>query len=158
MHNADRLYEDRAAMLRDLRKSDVVCVQHMHLLADPARKLRRSDLLHALHHIEASGATVFEISTGRHTADRRMRDKMLIDATEALASGRAPNRNTTPGRPKAPLTARETAAIERHWKSAEHATDQDAARAIQAMGCKRLTASVIRKRVGNSGRPYRAKK
>lgn len=80
----------RLMLVSDLRRGDIVKVRHLHLLAEPKRRSidnPRRDLWAIVHQIEDRGATIFEVSTGRTTANPRDRDNMIADAIEIVTRG-----------------------------------------------------------------------
>jgi ketopantoate hydroxymethyltransferase len=83
----------------------------------------------AIQLIEAKGAHVIEVESGRSTADRADRDAMIADAIEALThSGRSPRRRDGAGRPAMDVEdTKEAARVA--WFSREHRTNADAIRA-----------------------------
>lgn len=96
--------ESLDALIRSARKGEVIAVTRMHVLAPPKGKTSdrpRVALWKALHAIEAKGAAILEVETGRSTAaSNAERDEMIADAIEQIThSGRSPRKRDTPGRP-----------------------------------------------------------
>jgi hypothetical protein len=91
------------ALIRSLRRGEAVAVVRLHVLAPP--KLRTADrprlaLWAAIRAIEARGAHIIEVDSGRSTATKAERDDMIADAIEALThAGRAPRSRDQSGRP-----------------------------------------------------------
>lgn len=123
----DRVYVEGAGaegldgMIRSLRHGEVVAVTRVHILAAP--KIKTSDrprraLWDAVHAIEAKGASILEIETGRRSTDPSDRDAMIADAIEQIThSGRAPRKRDTPGRPPAAFTPEQIEAARAVWES-----------------------------------------
>lgn len=138
---ADKIYEEGKdgesldALVRALRKGEAVAVVRMHLLAAP--KTRTSDtprraLWSAVHAIEAKGAAVLEVDSGRYTANSRDRDAMIADAIEQIThSGRTPRKQDVPGRPRIQFTDEETETARRMWFDLRYKTNADAFAAIK---------------------------
>jgi hypothetical protein len=148
--------ETLADLIGSLRKGDVVAVVWLHVLAAPRTTYKdkpRDALWTAIQQIEAKGAAIFEVETGRHTATKSERDGMIRDAIEHLTSaGRAAagrkNGRKSKGRP--PLTF-PTEIVERArvaWFDLRHATNEDAV----AAGPKGWSMSRYYKQFGPSGR------
>jgi hypothetical protein len=121
------------ALVRSLRRGESVCVMRLHLLAPP--KLRtadrpRRDLWAAIQAIEAKGAHVVEVDSGRSTANPAERDDMIADAIEALThAGRAPRRRDGSGRPPKVFTTEQIEQARRAWFDLRHRANADAIRA-----------------------------
>jgi len=134
--------ETRAALIATLRRGDIVAVTLLHVLA--ARKTShkdkpREDLKAAIRAIEAKGASIVEIDTGLDSKDKAQRDEMIFAAFEHLASaGRAAagrrNGRKSRGRPPRAWASDQLAVMEKHWYSLDHATNDDAIRAINRHG------------------------
>lgn len=140
------------ALVRSLRKGEAVAVMRLHILAPP--KLRTADrprreLWAAIQLIEAKGAHVIEVESGRSTADRSERDAMMADAIEALThSGRSPRRQDGAGRPPKVFTPEQTEQARVAWFSLQHRTNKAA---IQASP-KGWTMTRSYQKFGPSGR------
>lgn len=124
--------ESLEAMTRALRKGEAVAVVRLHILAPP--KLRtidrpRRELWAAIQAIEAKGAHIIEVDSGRSTSSKSERDDMIADAIEALThAGRSPRRRDGAGRP--PMDVDDTKEAARVvWFSREYRTNADAIRA-----------------------------
>jgi hypothetical protein len=121
------------ALVKSLRKGEAVCVLRLHLLAPP--KLRtadrpRRDLWVAIQAIEAKGAHIIEVDTGRSTVAGNERDDMIADAIEALThAGRAPRRRDGAGRPPKQFTPEQIEQARIAWFDLRHRTNADAIRA-----------------------------
>jgi hypothetical protein len=90
----------------------LLAVQHLFLLGNPkvrGRGEKAKDLWATIRRIEAKGAILWELSTGRRSDDRDQRDEMIEDAVVALAKGRHKRHrgDKRRGRPKAEFTAEE---------------------------------------------------
>lgn len=118
------------ALVRSLRKGESVAVMRLHVFAPP--KLRTADrprraLWDAIKRIEAKGATVFEVETGRCTATKADRDDMIADAIEHLThSGRSPRRRDGAGRPPKMFTDAQIEQARRAWFDLRHRTNKAA--------------------------------
>lgn len=91
-------------VIRNLRPGDVVAVVHTFLLADPRMKRKlggaRADLWTKVDAIENPGASIWEVSSGLRSSDRKQREVMMREAIEALARGRHKTSNSDKrGRP-----------------------------------------------------------
>ena len=148
--------QDFDGFLRYLKPSDTVAVLRA-VVFDPGPRgsHRRRLMLAQFDAVEARCACIWELSTGLRSTAKADRDKMRDGAVDTVLREALYDR---PGRPARPLSDKEQAAIDLHWRSAKHATDKAASAAIRAMGFKRLTASVLIKRAGKSGRPYETKR
>lgn len=144
--------ETLAALIRSLRKGEAVAVMRMHILAPP--KLRTADrprreLWATLRAIEAKSSYVFEVESGRSTANKAERDDMMADAIEALThSGRSPRRQDGAGRPPKMFTPDQTEQARVAWFSLQHRTNKAA---IQASP-KGWTMTRSYQKFGPSGR------
>jgi hypothetical protein len=120
-------------MIRSLRRGEVVAVMRLHVLAPP--RLRTADrprraLWAAIQAIEARGASIFEVESGRSTATKSERDDMIADAIEALThAGRAPRKRDSSGRPPKVFTPDQVEAARAAWFDLRHRTNADAIRA-----------------------------
>lgn len=150
-----KIYDDLDLCIRQRRRrhGDVVAVTRLMLLADPGRRYQpggmRQALYKAIDAIEAAGATILEIDTGRSTADARQRDQMIRDAVDDLARTRKGTRR--PGRPNRVWTAEQRTIMEIHWRDVRHRTNRDAVASINASGVRCSVSQVI-KLLGASGR------
>lgn len=127
--------EALADLVKSLRKGEAVCVLRLHLLAPP--KLRTADrprraLWSAIQDIEAKGAHIIEVETGRSTATRSERDDMIADAIEALThAGRSPRKRDGAGRPPIEFSPEDIEFAKREWFDLRHRTNAAALKAIQ---------------------------
>jgi len=136
----DKIYEEGKdgesldALVRALRKGEAVAVIRLHLLAAP--KTRTSDtprraLWSAVHAIEAKGAAVLEVDSGRYTGNPGERDAMIADAIEQIThSGRTPRKQDVPGRPRMKFTEEEIETARRLWFDLRYKTNAQALTAI----------------------------
>lgn len=151
-----KVYTDLDLMIRQRRHGagDVVAVRSLLLLADPTAKRQaggmRQSLYKTIDAIEAAGAAILELETGRSTADARQRDLMIRDAVDSLARTRAGTRR--PGRPRTTWTEQEVAIMREHWFSRRHETNEAAVAVIVEAGVRRATVSKAGKLLGPSGR------
>ena len=137
---ADKIYEEGKdgesleAMVRALRKGEAVAVVRLHLLAAPKTKTSdtpRRALWSAIHAIEAKGAAVLEVDSGRYTGNSRDRDAMIADAIEQIThAGRTPRKQDVPGRPRMKFTEEETELARRLWFDLRYKTNAQALTAI----------------------------
>lgn len=147
--------ETLADLIASLRKGDTVCVVHLHVLAAPRRTTKdkpRDALWDAVIAIEAKGASILEVETGRATSNKFDRDGMIRDAIEHLTSaGRAAagrrNGKKSKGRPPRDVSG-EIDAARVAWFDLRHAVNEDA----QAAGPKGWSLSRYYKTFGPSGR------
>lgn len=145
-----------ADFIASLRKGDVAVVAWLHVLAPPrtATNIRpREKLWEAIRAIEARGATIFEVHTGRHSATKAERDGMIEDAIEQItAAGRArasqANGAKSRGRKPDEIDPEERKAALKVWHDVRFVTDG----AAMAAGPKGWTAYRYRKQFGPSGR------
>jgi hypothetical protein len=116
--------------IRSLRKGDRFVVEYGWHLATlpPAKrgeakmptKVNRATLRQSVAEIDAKGATIFELATGRDGSTHDVKCAILWDAVEALTSGArgragATNGKLSRGRPVTSYTPEQYAVIERHW-------------------------------------------
>lgn len=144
--------------VRSLRKGDVFAVHRLHVLAAPKLSTRdnpRRALWDAVRAIEARGASILEVDTGRSTLKPRERDDMIADAIEAITkAGRslsprqAKARGSKGGRPAREFSPEDERQAREHWFSLKHATNADAAKAAGG----KWNVYQMRKRFGPSGR------
>ena len=138
---ADKIYtegengENLDALVRSLRRGEVVAVVRAHMLAAPKTKTSdtpRRMLWAAVHAIEIKAATILEIETGRHTAVARERDAVIADAIEQIThSGRTPRKRDVPGRPPILFTDEQIETARRIWYDLRHKTNKEALAAIK---------------------------
>lgn len=156
-----KIYDDLDLCIRQRRrgKDDMVAVVRLLLLADPSRRYQAGGMRQALYKavdaIEAAGASILEVDTGRTTADARQRDMMIRDAVDDLARTRKGTRR--PGRPNRVWTDEQRTIMQIHWRDLRHLTNRDAVAAINASGVKCSVSQVI-KLLGASGRPLGPKR
>lgn len=118
------------ALVRSVRKGEAVAVVRLHILAPP--KLKTADrprraLWAAIQAIEAKGAHIVEVESGRSTANRAERDDMIADAIEALThAGRSPRRRDGAGRPPKVFTPEQVEQARAAWFDLRHRTNKDA--------------------------------
>jgi len=134
--NRDQVYvegenaETLDALIRSLRKGEAVAVVRLHILAPP--KLRTADrprraLWAAIKAIEAKGASIIEVESGRSTATKSERDDMIADAIEALThSGRSPRRRDGAGRPPKVFSVEQVEQARVAWFDLRHRTNKAA--------------------------------
>lgn len=132
----DRIYveghgpETLDALIRALRKGESVAVMRLHILAPP--KLRTADrprraMWDAIKRIEAKGAHIFEVESGRSTSNKSERDDMIADAIEALThSGRSPRRRDGAGRPPKVFAPEQIEQARTAWFDLRHRTNKAA--------------------------------
>lgn len=160
----DRIYtegngpETLDIAVRSLRKGDVLAVYRLHVLAAPKRTTRdnpRRALWDAIRAVEARGASILEVDTGRSTLKPRERDDMIADAIEAitkagrsLTARQARARGSKGGAPAREFTDDEIRQAREHWFSLKHRTNADA---VKAAG-PRWTEYQMRKHFDKSGR------
>lgn len=155
-HCITKVYEDLALCIQQRRKGqgDVVAVKRLALLADPKQKRRpggmRQALYKAVDEIEAAGAYVIELDTGRTTQSPRDRDMMLRDAIDELSRTRYGSRKI--GRPARQWTPEQRTIMRLHWFDIRHATNRDAVAAMRADGLVGITESIALKLLKGSGR------
>jgi Asp-tRNA(Asn)/Glu-tRNA(Gln) amidotransferase A subunit family amidase len=155
-HRITKIYEDLALCIqqRRVKQGDVVAVKRLALLADPRQKRRpggvRQALYKAVDDLEAAGAFVTELDTGRSTKNPRDRDLMLRDAIDELSRTRYGSRKI--GRPARTWTAEQRTIMRLHWFDLRHASNADAVEAMRTDGLDGITASVVQKLLGRSGR------
>lgn len=83
-------HDARRTLVGVIRRGDTIHVRHLHLLAEPKRRTDdnpRRSLWEIVSEIEARGATIVEVSTGRSTSDAGQRDVMIADAIEIVTRG-----------------------------------------------------------------------
>lgn len=140
------------ALVRSVRKGEAVAVVRLHILAPPKLKTAdrpRRSLWAAIRAIEAKGAHIVEVESGRSTANKAERDDMIADAIEALThSGRSPRRRDGAGRPPKVFTPEQTEQARVAWFSLQHRTNKAA---IQASP-KGWTMTRSYQKFGPSGR------
>lgn len=149
-----RVYDDWELCLRQRRRGsgDVVAVHKASALADPVdrRKLGglRASFRRNLDRLEKTGSTLLELSTGLSTAIPSERDQITRAAEDELGRVR---RFSHTGRPRRVWSPEQLAIMRIHWRSRDHETNRDAAKAVQADGVP-ASASMIFKALGPSGR------
>ena len=136
---ADKIYvegregETLDALVRSLRDGEAVCVVRLHLLAPPRQRTAdrpRLALWSAVREIEARGASIFEVDSGRSTTDRDTRDDMIADAIEALThAGRSPRSRDGAGRPRKEFPPEVIEQARAVWFDLRYRTNADAIRA-----------------------------
>jgi Asp-tRNA(Asn)/Glu-tRNA(Gln) amidotransferase A subunit family amidase len=155
-HRITKIYEDLALCIqqRRVKQGDVVAVKRLALLADPRQKRRpggvRQALYKAVDDLEAAGAFVVELDTGRSTKNARERDLMLRDAVDELSRTRYGSRKI--GRPARQWSPEQMTIMRLHWHDIRHATNRDAIAAMRADGLDGITESIALKLLKGSGR------
>ena len=155
-HRITKIYEDLVLCIqqRRVKQGDAVAVKRLALLADPRQKRRpggmRQALYKAVDDLEAAGAFVIELDTGRSTKNARERDMMLRDAIDELSRTRYGSRKI--GRPARQWSPEQRTIMRLHWFDIRHATNADAVEAMRADGLDGITASIAMKLLGKSGR------
>lgn len=148
--------ETLADFIGSLRKGDIAVVVWLHVLAPPRTTTNarpRDDMWDAIVRIEAKGATILEVETGRHSATKTDRDGMIRDAIEALTSaGRArasrANGRKSAGRPPHAIDPKERKHAASVWHDVRYGSD----RAAIAAGPKGWSRYRYEKQFGKSGR------
>jgi len=148
--------EALADFIASLRKGDIAVVVWLHVLAPPRKTTNarpRDDLWDAITRIEAKGASVWEVETGRHSVIKDDRDGMIRDAIEALTSaGRArasrANGRKSAGRPPHEIDPKEREHAASVWHDVRYPSD----RAAMAAGPKGWTRYRYEKLFKKSGR------
>ena len=144
--------ETLADAIRSLRTRDVLAVYSLIVLAPPKSRTTdkpRAGLWDNIAAVEAKGATILEVQTGRSSATQAVRDAMIRDAIEALATGgRRENGRLSKGRPPIEFTPAETDQARVAWFDLRHRTNADAIRGSPA----RWTMDRSFKLFGSSGR------
>jgi hypothetical protein len=116
----------RKEFLRMAGPGRLLALQHLFLLADPRARGKkggkRKDLWDAIRAIEAKGAILWELSTGRRSDNPEQRDTMIEDAIEALAKGRhkAGPHDRRAGRPKKTFPPNVLEHNRKVWDSRRH--------------------------------------
>jgi len=114
------------ALIRSLRAGEAVAVTRAHILAAPKERhddRPRRALWAAVHAIEAKGAFIVEVESGRSTANARERDELIADAIEQIThSGRSPRKRDTPGRPPMMFSPEDIEIARRVWADRKVAT------------------------------------
>ncbi len=127
IYEEDKDGESLEALIRSLRKGEAVGVTRLHVLAPPKLKMvdrPRRELWAAIRAIEAKGATIIEVESGRTTASKADRDDMIADAIEALThAGRSPRRRDGAGRPPKVFTPEQVEIARKHWFDIRHKTN-----------------------------------
>lgn len=150
--------ETLASFIASLRKGDIAVVVLLHVLA-PKRTTTnvkpRAELWKAIEAIEARGASIFEVNTGRHSITKPDRDGMIRDAIEHITSaGRAAasreNGRKSPGRRPDVIDPKERELAREVWHSVLFPSDA----AAMAAGPKGWSEYRYRKQFGPSGRGH----
>lgn len=146
------------ALIRSLRRGEIMAVTQLHLLAPPKKKSNdrpRIALWKAIREIEDKGASIIEVDTGRKSIVPHERDDMIREAIEKIThSGRSPRKRDVPGRPPAEYTDAELEFARNEWYNLRHKTNGAALKAIQKR-LKKWNLSLCYKRewgFGPSGR------
>jgi hypothetical protein len=133
--------ETRADLIEMLRPGDVVVVTRMHVLAKKKtsnKDVPRDSLKAGVKAITEKGATIYEVDTGLHSKDPVSRDEMIFTAFEHLASaGRSAagkrNGRKALGRPGKVWTEDQLKAMDEHWFSLKHRSNETAVHAINRL-------------------------
>lgn len=130
--------KQREALIRSVRKGSIVEVQYSFLLAtlQGRVKTRVADFIAMFDEIEDRGGTIVETATGRRSDKRKDRNRMMIEAREAIGTGKPHarfNGQMSKGRPQH-RTKEDKAKIEALWHSKKFKTRDDALAAIKALG------------------------
>jgi hypothetical protein len=133
--------ETRADLIEMLRPGDVVGVTQMHVLAKKKTSnhdIPRDSLKAAIKEITEKRATIYETATGLHSKDPASRDEMIFAAFEHIASaGRSAagkrNGGKSLGRPGRNWTEEQLKAMDEHWFSLKHRSNETAVRAINKL-------------------------
>lgn len=146
------------ALIRSLRRGEVVAVSQLHLLAPPKKKSNdkpRLALWTAVRAIEDKGASFIEVDSGRRSIIPHERDDMIREAIEKIThSGRSPRKRDVPGRPPKEYSDKDLEFARNEWFSLKHKTNGAALKAIQKR-LKKWNLSLCYKRewgFGPSGR------
>jgi hypothetical protein len=127
--------ESLARLIELVRRGETVVVTHLHLLAPPKTQTNsrpRVALWTAIKGVEAKGGSVFELESGRSTANKSERDDMIAEAIEAIThSGRSPRKRNGSGRPPVAFTVEEIEFAQRQWFDLRHRTNEAALKAIR---------------------------
>ncbi len=109
----------RHDVTRMMCEGRVFAIQHLFLLADPAKRTaQRRDLWKAIDEIEKRNGVIWELYTGRRSDDKRQRDEMMRDAIEALTRGRHKRSDTDKrGRPQKTFSEAEITQAKAAWNS-----------------------------------------
>ncbi len=117
------------------RRRAVVVVVELHVLAPPkllTNSNPRLDLWAAVKAIEAKGATITEVDSGRNSGNKDERDDMIAEAIEKIThAGRAPRRRDGAGRPPDEFTDEQIEFALHEWYNLRHKTNAAALAAIQ---------------------------
>jgi hypothetical protein len=160
VHGCGEVYVEGRETLADfigsLRRGDIAVVVWLHVLAPPrtTTNARPRDVLwNAIAQIEAKGATILEVETGRHSGIKADRDGMIRDAIEALTSaGRArasrANGRKSAGRPPHVIDPKEREHAASVWHDVRYPSD----RAAMAAGPKGWSRYRYERQFGKSGR------
>lgn len=149
-----KVYDDLELLIRQRRAGagDVVAVKRLMLLADPSRLRTKGGMRHALREtveaLEAVGAVVIELDTGRRRDDPKAAEQMMLDAIDELARTR---RGSSIGRPRRVWPEDKLTIMRLHWFDHRIQTNREAADQIRAAGVD-ATISQIMKALGPSKR------
>lgn len=145
-------YEDVDELLLRLRDNDTVALLHAHLLSDP--KAKRSAALRKSFRIAFAAVhekgTVLELSTGLHSARPKELIRMERAAVEFLNRARWHESGGRPPRDWSDESA--NARMEAVWHDLRVDTNEAAIAKLEAEGFENLSASVLLKKFGASGR------
>lgn len=154
-HGISRVYSDLALCIRQRRAGhgDVVAVKRLMLLADPKHKRARGGMRQSMRSavaaIEAAGATILEIDTGRRRDDPAVREEMMLDAIDQLSRTRYGSDKI--GRPRRVWSEDQLTIMKLYWFDHRIATNQEAGDAIRAAGVKASNSQIF-KAIGPSKR------
>ena len=125
------------ALIKSLRKGDVIQVLEMGLLAPTVGRpsTRREALADRVERIKARGASILEVSTG-HTSRNGHLPRMMLRASEFIAHSGRVRKSDKVGRRKLEdvleLTADQLERAEALWRSRKFSTDDERLNAIEA--------------------------
>lgn len=132
--------ETLAVAIRSLGPGDELAVLRAYLLVDVAKvrdaSARRIALWDIMGAVDAAGAVVWEVESGRKSATTHERDGMIADAIEVFARSRVRGLVRKAGRPRRVWTDSEREIVVRHWHDLRHATNKAAIKAMAADGVK----------------------
>ena len=109
----------RQDVTRMMTEGRTLAIQHLFLLADPAKRANmRRDLWRAIDEVEKRKGVIWELYTGLRSDDRKQRDEMMRNAVEALARGRHKRSAADKrGRPKKDFTPLQIEKAQQIWQS-----------------------------------------
>ena len=119
------------ALIKSLRKGDVIQVLEMGLLAPTVGRptTRREALADRVERIKARGASILEVSTG-HTSRNGHLPRMMLRASEFIAHSGRVRKSDRAGRPKIAITPEQDELGEGLWRSRRFKTDKERLAAV----------------------------